>query len=115
MRANKLHQEEIGGACAVPPVLCASEETQLEDEESNADLYAHPIPSIPQRSHSLRSTTKRLKAKRMSEDRLIQISEALSRLADEIRYLNPLMAEAIDEAWDATEAAIEMLSNERLW
>lgn len=114
MRANKLHQDEIGGAWAAPLKL-AGEDIQLEDEENDADLYAHPIPSIPQRSHSLRATANRLKAKRMSEDRLIQISETLSRLADEMRYLNPLMAEAIDEAWDATEAAIEMLSNEKLW
>ena len=113
MKSSKYILDDIGGAfldstnrAAAPNVI-----TNEEDDEFD-NLYAQPIDPIPVKRHDAGSVKNRLKAKRMSEARLVRLSEELSKLADEIRYLNPLMAETLDEAWEATEDAIEMLSDE---
>ena len=113
MKSSKYILDDIGGAfpdstnrAAAPNVI-----TNEEDDEFD-NLYAQPIDPIPVKRHDASSVKNRLKAKRMSEARLVHLSEELSKLADEIRYLNPLMAETLDEAWEATEDAIEMLSDE---
>ena len=79
------------------------------------DLYLPAVPRIHHHKHKPQSVNTKLKVKRLSEERLIQISEELMQLAEKIRYFHPLMAEAIDEAWDSTEEALRILSRDELW
>lgn len=117
MKANKFILDDIGGAFTHSTHLATSPNAKTstvtsEDSDELDSLYAQPIEPIPSRRHDATSVKNRLKAKRMAEARLVHLSEELGKLADEIRYLNPLMAETLDEAWEATEDAIEMLSDE---
>ncbi len=109
-------QEEIGGTfkntTAPQPIIRTELEPQLEDEE---DLYSQLVsPSIPKR-HSPLQTSKRFRAKQISEERLNQIAADLLELADELRSLHPDMADALDEAWHATDTALEVLLDDGAW
>lgn len=124
MKANKHILDDIGGAFSTATNSTKRSAAALDatsDQDSDASdqefdsLYALPIEPIPVRRHDAHSVKTRLRVKRVAEARLIRLSDELSKLADEIRYLNPLMAETVDEAWEATEYAIEMLSNPHLW
>lgn len=119
MKANKHILDDIGGAFSISTKRSAldatSEQNSDECDQEFDFLYALPIEPAPVRRQDTHSIKTRLRAKRIAEARLIHLSEELSKLADEIRYLNPLMAETVDEAWEATEDAIEMLSNPHLW
>lgn len=84
-------------------------------DEAARDLYAMPVPSLSHRRMTPKAVASKLKAANLSEERLIHVSEELLKLADEIRYINPLMAEVLDEAWDSTEEAIEMLARDDVW
>lgn len=120
MRANKFILDDIGGAFPIATNTKQSKKystaspdlLSAEDSDALDSLYASPVPPIPVKRHDAHSVKNRLKAKRLSETQLTHLSEQLSKLADEIRYLNPLMAETLDEAWNATEDAIEMLSDD---
>ncbi len=71
-------------------------------------LYAEVLP--PQRKkHSASFIHQRRKVRHLAEDRLIDLAAQIMKLADEIRYYDPLMAEALDEAWEATDAALTMM------
>lgn len=129
MRANhhstKSQLTDIGGASTrQSPLLLAapgsasasvvSIETRHENDEESydaalADLYDPPILISSPKKHNLKALKQRLKAKHLTGDRLVRLSTELSKLADEIRYLDPVIAEILDEAWDATEEAIELL------
>jgi len=114
MKANKFILDDMGGAfpMATKHSNAALDLTSGEDGSALDSLYAPPVPPIPTKRHDAHSVKNRLKAKRLSESQLVRLSDELSKLADEIRYLNPLMAETLDEAWNATEDAIEMLSDD---
>jgi hypothetical protein len=121
MKANKHIRDDIGGAFSVSTQRAAGlpdateAQTDAQDDDAFDNLYAFPIAPTPVKHHDAQAVKNRLKAKRLYEARLVRLSEELSQLADAIRYLNPLMAETLDEAWEATEDAIEMLSNEHSW
>lgn len=111
-----------GTSTPTSPVSAAKEATSEEKDcvddlgaDCADDLYAQPRPIILPKKHRIRSLNNRLKARQISEERLIRLSAELGQLADEIRYLNPLMAEVLDDAWEATEDAIDILSNESFW
>lgn len=111
--SSKHIPEDIGGrSIRVAP----SPAPQPEDAEVElvAELYPLPQPQ-PMRRHNPHATSQRLKAKRIAEAKLLQISEDLSQLAERIRYLNPLMAATIDEALTATEEAIDFLETDKAW
>ncbi|WP_416675836.1 hypothetical protein [Egbenema bharatensis] len=76
------------------------------------ELYLDPqqTPSTPCHRLSTVPIYARLKARQIAEDRLMRLSEELSQLADALRYFNPVVAEILDDAWDATEEAIELLA-----
>ncbi|HEY9646071.1 MAG TPA: hypothetical protein V6C88_06870 [Chroococcidiopsis sp.] len=74
-----------------------------------AELYEQPVAPI--RKHSAKYLSDRLKVKQIAEARLLRLSDELMHLADDVRYLNPLIADAIDEAWDSAEAALDMLTD----
>jgi hypothetical protein len=79
-------------------------------DEPQAELYAKVVPSLPKK-HSVSFINQRRKLKFLAEERLTHLSTQLLKLAEEIRYYDPLMAEMLDEAWDATEAAIDLMQN----
>lgn len=116
-KANKHIFDDLGGAFpnATKLSTSASDATTEQDSDEFDLLYSRAIEPAPAKHHDAHSEKNRLKAKRLAEARLVRLSDELSQLANEIRYLNPLMAETLDEAWEATEDAIEMLSNEHLW
>lgn len=91
------------------PFVSASEE--LWADNSQSDLYTETRPAM-HKKHSLNFINQRRKVRYLAEDRLISLSTQLMKLANEVRYYDPLMAEALDDAWDATEAAIGMMQNE---
>jgi hypothetical protein len=72
------------------------------DRQQNPSTHCHKSRPVP--------VYARLKAKQIAEDRLMRLSAELSQLADALRYFNPVVAEILDDAWDATEEAIELLS-----
>lgn len=125
MRSNqylaKQIRDEIGGTHTVSSSQVES--PQVGDMVSDAvvdapyldDLYLPVMPPVHHHKHNPQSINTKLKVKRLSEERLIQISEELMQLAEKIRYFHPLMAEAIDEAWDSTEEALRILSRDELW
>lgn len=126
MKASRYTTDEVGGAFSIPTVpVHAPQPSYADGQEDEADeiddetgLYVPPIARPVSKRPIPKSATainQQLKAKRIAEARLARISEELSQLADTIRYLNPLVAEAIDDAWDANETAIEMLSNQAIW
>jgi len=110
-RQTVRHQpDDIGGRSASTRV--EREEGTIEtDDTAMVDIYPDPS-ELPPRKHSARYLGTHLKVKNLAEARLLQISEQLSKLADEVRYLNPLVAEAIDDAWEATDDALEMIDIE---
>ncbi|NJO41933.1 MAG: hypothetical protein HC769_15900 [Cyanobacteria bacterium CRU_2_1] len=114
--ASKLQSDDIGGTFATNLVTTPESSAIALDTEFDfeADLYK-PMPTLPLKKHSTQFLNTKLKAKQIGEERLIRLSAELSKLADEIRYLNPLIAEVLDEAWDATQDAIEMLSDDKAW
>lgn len=77
-----------------------------------ADLYEADHPPISHRKHTTQYFDNRRKLRQLAQERLTQLSDELYKLADEVRYIDPLVAEAIDAAWDATDAALELLVNE---
>ncbi|HEY9660079.1 MAG TPA: hypothetical protein V6C65_16600, partial [Allocoleopsis sp.] len=96
-------------------------ETQLEiqsESESQPEIwqeiYTPPIAK-PTKLHSAKALSNKRKAQHLATAKLTRVSDELNALADSLRYLNPLLAEVLDEAWDATEAAIEMLEGDRGW
>lgn len=137
MRTNKYPSKfkahEMGGAFAIGKPgrdsialpeknTSKSEGTDFEStdlEQGGAEIYAQPVPTDLSKRHrtlpSSKSVSNRLKAKRIAETRLTQVSDELQQLAEEIRYLNPLMAEVLDDAWDAAEEAIEFLAENDSW
>jgi hypothetical protein len=83
-------------------------------EAVQAELYPEILPPVKKHSSDyLHSRQKqRQKVRQIAEARLTQLSDELLKLADEVRYYHPLMAEAIDDAWDATEEAISFMTSE---
>lgn len=128
MKAYKTHHkypaDEISGTFVNPAALDAlpsphseTQETHLEtgsQSEAWEELYLPPIAKTT-KPHSTKAQCKKRKAQQLATARLTQVSDELNALADSLRYLNPLLAEVLDEAWDATEAAIEMLEGDRGW
>ena len=109
---NKQHPIEIGGGFSTPQIQPIS---PFSDSADDCELYATPIAKVPAKSRVNKASKNRLKAKRIAEARLMQLSDELCKIADEIRYLSPLMAEMLDEAHDATEEAIDMMTDDRGW
>lgn len=118
--SHKVHLEDVGGGftgsdAAAPPVSDADLDSEAGAEDPADALYPEPIVVAAHHKHSSKSVSNHLKAKYLSEHRLLRLSDELQRLATEIRYLNPVMAEALDDAWEATEEALEILENDRGW
>lgn len=118
-RTSGFHLDEIGGAVnpiqriapsALKPAL---EPDAAENDDAYADLYPavapHPL------AHRHHNTKNRLKALAIAEARLNQVCEELLDLADEIRYLHPPMADALDDAWNGADTALETLLDEDAW
>lgn len=76
-------------------------------ENSQAELYSEVLP--PLHKHSVSSINQRRKVRFLAEERLLHLSGQLLNLANEIRYHDPLLAEVLDEAWDMTEEAINLI------
>jgi hypothetical protein len=123
MRSNKSQKfmlDDIGGSFTpsstgnLSALQTATKPSLAQPDTALGELYAPPL-SIRHKKLSPKAISHRLKAKHLAEQRLLHISDELFNLADEIRYINPLMAEALDEAWESTEEAIEMLSRDDVW
>ncbi|HEY9618929.1 MAG TPA: hypothetical protein V6C78_01090 [Crinalium sp.] len=106
-RLSRLEIDDIGGRVRTSEAL--ELEVQAEDE---IDIYA-ALPPAESKGH--RYTHRRIKAKAIAEDKLKHLSEQLLELADEIRSLNPAMADALDAAWVSTDEALEVLLNDQMW
>ncbi|MBF2046075.1 MAG: hypothetical protein IGS54_01525 [Elainella sp. C42_A2020_010] len=111
---NKLINSDIGGGYSSQPVATpeltddASADTLIED--ASAELYP-TLPPVTVKKHSPDFISQRLKVRQIAETRLLHLADELSKLADEVRYHHPLMAEILDEAWDATEEALTLMSD----
>ncbi len=107
-------QDNSTGATVYLPEDFLVEDDAIEAVQ--ADLYPEILPAMPVKKYSsdyLHSRQKqRQKVRQIAEARLTRLSEELLKLADEVRYYHPLMAEAIDDAWDATEEAINLMTSE---
>lgn len=90
-----------------------SEDSQSEDSQSDlySDLYSDFLP-LSTKKHSSDFHQNRRKVRSIAEAKLLRLSEELSKLADEVRYHHPLIAEALDDAWDATEEALVMMTED---
>lgn len=102
-RATKVTQEDIGGLVEPTDEISAFA-TALEEE---VGLYA-PVSPLPLK-HSAKYLTERLKLRRLAEERLIHLSDELLKLATEVRYLDPLVAELLDEAWISADTALSLV------
>jgi hypothetical protein len=110
-QTDKAIPEEIGGQ--VQSFVLQASHPLLEDTaEDDLEIYSDlPSITLPKR-HSPQYINQRLKLKHVAEARLLQFADELSKLADEVRYLNPVIAEAIDDAWTATDMALELLDQD---
>jgi hypothetical protein len=106
---KKVFNPDTGGTHTSEPLVPPSEEFWTDAPLS--ELYAETSPPL-QKKHSVDFINQRRKVKHLAEERLIHVSMQLVKLANEIRYYDPLMAEVLDEAWDATEEAISMMQDE---
>jgi hypothetical protein len=119
-RSSKLKPDDIGGAFSTRQTTHSlsylSQPDELDSEEISAeDCVYPPVPVVAPKKHSPKAVNNRLKAQQIAQEPLVHLSDDLLKLANEIRYLNPLIAEVLDEAWDATEEAIALLSDETGW
>lgn len=105
---NKIIHPDAGGTHAAESVV------PLPDQWAQpSELYADVSPPTPTKKHSANFINQRRKVRHLAEARLNTLSVQLVKLATEIRYYDPLMAEVLDEALDATEAAIAMMQDDR--
>lgn len=102
---KKVFNSDAGGAYTNEP-LAPSEDWA---DEPQANIYAEVPP--PLHKHSASFINQRRKVRFLAEERLTQLSTQLLKLADEIRYYDPLIAAALDEAEDATKEAISLMQN----
>ncbi len=110
---SKFVSTEIGGGYDPQPSHQPLELESLEaPEDIQAVLYPEVLPLTGSKKHSADFLNSRRKARQIAEQKLTQLSDDLLKLADAVRYHHPLMAEAIDDAWDATETAITLMSSE---
>jgi hypothetical protein len=86
-------------------------EAIFSEQELGADLYAS-IPAVAPKKHSFDFLHQRQKLRQISETRLVELSEQLYKLAEEVRYYDPRMAAALDDACEATAEAIMMLDED---
>lgn len=109
---SKSISSEMGGGHSSQPLPAPADpldDPLLEDVQSM--LYPEVLPLVQVKKHSADFLNSRFKAKKIAEQKLTQLSDDLLKLADAVRYHHPLMAEALDDAWDATEAAITLMSH----
>jgi hypothetical protein len=86
------------------------EELLIEDAQP-LELYLETQPSPPKK-HSADFILNRRKVRQIAAAKLPQLSEQLFKLADELRYYDPLMAEVLDDACSATEEALTLMQNQ---
>lgn len=108
---NKWVNSDVGGS------FCRQDSSELPEnlftEELRAsELYAEDAPPAPAKKHSVAFIHNRRKVRQLAADRLMHLSNELFKLAEEVRYHDPLMAEMLDDAWDATDAAIALMQDE---
>jgi len=124
-RTSGFHLDDVGGAvihiqpiARIQPIAPYALKPALKpdaakDDDAYADLYPAVAPHPP--AHRHRNTKNRLKALAIAEARLNQVCEELLALADEIRYLHPPMADALDDAWNGADTALGTLFDEDAW
>ncbi|NJN87042.1 MAG: HEPN domain-containing protein [Leptolyngbyaceae cyanobacterium SL_7_1] len=108
--AAKTTPEEIGGSFEADHGAVGSAPSDPSTEADELGLY-ETVPTVPRR-HSLRYLAERLKLRQLAEERLIRLADELLKLATEVRYHDPLMAEVLDEAWISTDTALSLLEDE---
>jgi hypothetical protein len=106
-RSTKLIDPDMGGNSAHQFTL---PDQLLTDAAPLSELYPTDLPSVPKHSADFIQT--RRKVRQIAEPKLSQLSEQLFKLAEELRYHDPLMAEMLDDARDATEEARTLLQAE---
>jgi hypothetical protein len=114
---SKFIDSDLGGAYPAEPTAAESSKVsevwpteQWPIEETLSDLYPTVSPVVAKK-HSAEFISNRLKVRQIAEVRLMHLSNELSKLADEVRYHHPLIAEVLDEAWDATEEALTLMND----
>ncbi len=96
------HSTALNGPVSLPDDIFA-------DDSVDADLYPEVSLAIPSKKHSADFVQNRLKLRHIAAAKLAHLSEELYKLADEVRYYDPLMAEVLDDAFDATSEAIALM------
>lgn len=84
-------------------------ETLFSEDLPTSDLYPETVPSMPPKRHSSDFTHNRLKLRQLAEAKLMQLAEELYKLTDTVRYYDPVMAEVLDDACEATAEAISLM------
>ena len=113
-RAGKFSQQDVGGAVkGSTPEMNAPSPLQEETDEDNTDLY--PSEAIAHPARSPRSIRNQQRARQIAEDRLNRIATQLLELTDQLRDLQPDLADVLDDAWHSTDEALEILLDETAW
>lgn len=110
---DKQHPLDLGGSYGTVLNSHASlPDNIFADDSADADLYPEIPPSLLPKKHSTDFIQNRLKLRHIASGKLAQLSEELYKLANEVRYYDPLVAEALDEACDATTEAIALIDEQ---
>lgn len=75
------------------------------------DVYPEPVP-IPPKKHGVEYLARKVKVRQLAEEPLQHLSDELFKLTEAVRYLDPLVAEALDEALSSTEMALDILARD---
>lgn len=108
---GKQAHQDIEGIHGTSPVTFQLPEAIFAEQELSADLYSS-TPSVPPKKHSFDFMYQRQKLRQISEARLLNLSEQLYKLAEEVRYYDPRMAAALDDACEATTEAMLLLDED---
>ncbi|MCU0525993.1 MAG: hypothetical protein MUF72_14315 [Elainella sp. Prado103] len=76
-----------------------------------SELYPEAVPPALSKKHSSDFTQNRLKLRQIAQAKLTQLSEELCRLTNTVRYYDPVMAEVLDEACEATAEALSLMED----
>lgn len=106
---DKQHPLDLGGSYkTVENHSPALPDNIFAEDAVASELYPEPEPPSLKK-HSTDFLQNRVKLRHIAAKRLNHLSEELYKLANEVRYYDPLIAEALDDAWDATTEAIARL------
>lgn len=108
---DKNHPLDLGGSHRTELNSPLPDNIFAEDS-ADVDLYPEIAPPIAPKKHSADFIQNRLKLRHIASAKLTHLTEELYKLANEVRYYDPLVAEALDDAYDATAEASALMDEQ---